>query len=141
MSGDLYDDAIMTLARAETGHGRLADADASVTLDNPLCGDRVVLDVKVDDGRVAAVGHEVKGCALCKAAASALAGTAPGRALEDAPATAERLRRMLREPEVGPPAGWDALAPFRAVHGHKSRYRCVLLPFEALARLARELAG
>ena len=70
MSEDLYQQAILDLAKSAAGAGRLIDADASVTLDNPLGGDRITIDVKVTDGRLQAVGHKVRGCALCEAAAS-----------------------------------------------------------------------
>ncbi len=43
----------MALAHDETRAGRLDGADASATVDNPLCGDRVTLDVRLDGGTLA----------------------------------------------------------------------------------------
>ena len=54
MQDDLYHQAILDLARQATGHGRLETPQASVRVDNPLCGDRVTLDLDMADGRVGA---------------------------------------------------------------------------------------
>ena len=59
MSEALYHKALVERARAAFGKGRLPDATSSATVDNPLCGDRVTLDLTVKDGRIAAIGHQV----------------------------------------------------------------------------------
>ena len=129
MSEDLYQQAILDHAKAATGAGHLEDADASVTLDNPLCGDRVTIDVKVADGRLAAIAHKVRGCALCEAAASVIAGAAMGRPIDELRAVHEHVADMLAA-DAPPP--WPELAAFDPVRAFKSRHECVLLPFEAL---------
>ena len=70
----LYQDRIVALAKAKTGAGKLAAPTKSARRDNPLCGDRVTIDVKLDDsGQIAEIAHQVRGCLLCQASASALA--------------------------------------------------------------------
>ena len=55
----------------------------SAAIDNPLCGDRVTLDVELGSaGRIARVGHVVRGCLLCEAAAVLIAEQAPAREIE-----------------------------------------------------------
>ena len=71
MSSELYHAELVARARQAFGEGRLPAAAASITLDNPLCGDRVTLDLEKSDGTVKAIGHEVKGCLLCAASAAA----------------------------------------------------------------------
>src|SRR5262245_55486617 len=79
MSADLYHTELVARAREAYGEGRLPAATTSITVDNPLCGDRVTLDLEKTDGRVKAVGHEVKGCLLCAASAATIAAFAPDR--------------------------------------------------------------
>jgi nitrogen fixation NifU-like protein len=129
-SSELYQDRIVALAKAKTGAGKLASPTKSARRDNPLCGDRVTIDVKLDgQGRIAEIGQQVRGCLLCQASASALASVAVGR---DAKGIAEI--RYDAERAVGREAGeaGEPFAAFAPVRDHKSRQECVLLPFEAL---------
>src|SRR5215510_2810960 len=73
VSEALYHKALVDRARAGFGKGRLPDASGSATVDNPLCGDRVTLDLSVKDGRIEAISHHVRGCLLCEAAAATIA--------------------------------------------------------------------
>jgi nitrogen fixation NifU-like protein len=145
MRDDLYHQAILDLARAATGQGRLGAPQVSVRIDNPLCGDRVTLDLDMADGRVRALGHQVRGCLLCQAAAAVIGARAPGESAAALRATAERLRRLIVEGAGGgegtaPADLWPELAAFAPVHRHKSRHECVMLPFIALGR-ALDQAG
>lgn len=131
MTDALYHDAIIAHARSGVGEGRLAEPTVSAIADNPLCGDRVTLDLALADGVVAAVGHKVRGCLLCRASASVLAGQAVGMTPQALLAVAEAFARMIRD---GAPAPEDApdLAVFTPVRESRSRHECVLLPFTAL---------
>jgi nitrogen fixation NifU-like protein len=134
MSDQLYHQAILELAKQGREAGRLEAPQASVTVDNPLCGDRVTLDLNLAEGRVRAVGHKVRGCLLCQAAAAVIGRRAPGAM----PAILRTVARDLsdaidRAPEAAGKS-WPELAAFAPVHAHKSRHECVLLPFEALIR-------
>lgn len=128
---ELYQEAIKALAAAGTGHGRLDAPDARALVDNPLCGDRVEIEVKLSAGRIAALAHRVNGCLLCRAAAAAIGKRAIGASGEEIERLAAQLTEMLER--LGPtPDGWPELAAFAPVHGHRSRYGCVLLPFNSL---------
>ena len=135
MTDQLYQDRIVALAKAKTGAGKLASPTKSARRDNPLCGDRVTIDISAKDGRVTAVGHQVRGCLLCEAAAATIAEYCRdvGRSELDAIGTAARTL-MAEGGEL--PAAWQCLEIFRPVHQAKSRRDCVLLPFEALRRAA-----
>ncbi|HEM45675.1 MAG TPA: iron-sulfur cluster assembly scaffold protein [Alphaproteobacteria bacterium] len=140
MPRELYQDAILARAREATGAGTLDDADAIVTVHNPLCGDRITLALRKSDGTVAEVRHEVRGCVLCQAAASIIAARAPGRGRRDLVAIEAAVRGMLADGGALPPEAWTDLSIFAPVAAHKSRHECVLLPFEALHR-ALDAAG
>ena len=61
MTDQLYQDRIVALAKAKTGAGKLASPTKSARRDNPLCGDRVTIDVKLDgDGRIAEIRHDAE---------------------------------------------------------------------------------
>ena len=135
-AAEIYQQAIKTLAAEAAGHGTLDSPTAEVFLDNPLCGDCIKLQVSVQDGRITALAHQVKGCLLCRAAAAAIGKRALGADRADVERINTHVRAMLSEQAPAPP-GWDELAAFAPVHGHPSRYRCVQLPFEALLAAMR----
>lgn len=135
MSEALYHAALVERARAGFGKGRLPQPNASATVDNPLCGDRVTLDLVVEDGKLAAIGHQVRGCLLCEAAAATIAEYCRGSGKADLDAISSAARKLMTEGS-DPEATWQCLEIFRPVHKAKSRRDCVLLPFEALTRAA-----
>lgn len=139
MSDALYHETIKALARAGYGSGRLAAPDAVARLDNPLCGDRIDLDVCVTDGRIAAIGYEVKGCLLCRAAAAVVGLRAPGCNLFEIEAARAGLADFLAG--VGAAPSWEELLAFAPVCAHPSRHGCVKLPIEALWQAMAGIRG
>jgi nitrogen fixation NifU-like protein len=81
---DFYKEYILDHYRNPRNFGRLDAPDATAEDLNPLCGDRLCFDLKVDaDGRVADVRFSGKGCAISQASASMLSETLKGEKLED----------------------------------------------------------
>lgn len=73
MSSDMYREQILDLYQNPLNHGELNPHDFSYEEDNPLCGDVIRIDVRLDDhGRVADVAWSGDGCAISQAAASLL---------------------------------------------------------------------
>lgn len=52
--------------------GDVADADASVEIENPVCGDVIRLSLKVRDGMITEIRFKAKGCVPAMACGSAL---------------------------------------------------------------------
>jgi nitrogen fixation NifU-like protein len=138
ISEELYQEAILARAKRASGAGRLDAPDASVTVNNPVCGDRIVLDIRMDGDRVGEVGHDVRGCLLCEAAASIIGAQAPGADRAEIDRICDVVTAMMAEGADAPDGHWAELAIFAPVAAHKSRHHCVLLPFEALRRTLGE---
>jgi nitrogen fixation NifU-like protein len=64
--------------------GDVSDADASVELENPVCGDVIRLSLKIDDGRIAEIRFKAKGCVPAMACGSALTELAQGKTISEA---------------------------------------------------------
>jgi nitrogen fixation NifU-like protein len=133
MSSELYHAELVARARAAFGEGRLPDAAASITLDNPLCGDRVTLDLQRQDGAVKAIGHAVKGCLLCAASAATIAEFGQNRSPAELRELADAAKALMKD-GTPVPETFAGLRVFTPVHNAKSRRDCVLLPFEALGK-------
>ncbi len=139
MNSGLYNQRIIEAARRARKQGRLEQADIRVTRDNPLCGDRITLDLRLEDGRIAAIGHKTRGCLLTEAAAAILAERGQDATLQTLRRVRDDLARLLAGEMVDPV--WPELAIFRPVAEVKSRHECVLLPFEAALEALARAAG
>ncbi|MCZ7671971.1 MAG: iron-sulfur cluster assembly scaffold protein [Chloroflexi bacterium] len=81
---DIYREQIIDLYEHPLNFGKLEDASFSYEDDNPLCGDVIRIDVKVDEeNRVTAVSWSGDGCAISQAAASLLTEEIKGMMLDE----------------------------------------------------------
>lgn len=135
----LYQEEIIQLSRDAKARGRLDTPDASARVDNPLCGDRVTMDVSMKDGRISAIGHRVRGCALCEAAAEIITDTAVGLNAEEMSEIESATREYMASAAADHP--WGRLSVFAPVRDVKSRHECVLLPFSAINQALAENAA
>lgn len=137
---DLYHARLVRLAREAAGAGALTRPDGSATLDSPLCGDEVTVEVTLAGGRIAALAHRVRGCVLCQAAASVIGRAGPGATTGELHDARASLADMLERGGPAPEGRFAELAAFEPVAAVPSRRGCALLPFDALAQaLARAI--
>jgi nitrogen fixation NifU-like protein len=64
--------------------GEIAEADATVEIENPVCGDVLRLSVKMSADRIAAAKFKAKGCVAAIACGSAVTGLIIGKTLSEA---------------------------------------------------------
>lgn len=142
MSSHLYSREILRLATSLAGQQRLDRPDASADRRSPTCGSRVIVDVALDDaGRVAAVGLEVRACALGQASAALVSAHAAGRSVEEMGAAADAVRAYLNNEGMSADF-WPGMDVFAAARGYPARHPSILLAFEAARDAAEEaLAG
>jgi nitrogen fixation protein NifU and related proteins len=131
MSDPLYKPALLRLAADATGAGRLSVPCATATAVNPACGDKITIDVALDDGRIATIAHDTKACVLTQASAAILGAEIAGLSRAEVSGLHEAVRAMLSGAQP-PLAPFDAFSVFDGVAEHRNRHRCVLLPIEAL---------
>jgi NifU-like protein involved in Fe-S cluster formation len=137
MSAALYNSTILRLATAIPHQQRLSDAQASAERRSPICGSRVIVDVRLDsEGRVAALGQEVRACALGQASAALMGEHAIGRSLAELDAARDALTGFLAG-ERDDPGDWPGLDIFAPARPHSARHPSIRLAFEAIAEATR----
>ncbi len=81
---DLYRENILDHYRRPRNHGTIERPDISYEDANPLCGDRIRMDLRVKDGRIEQVRFSGTGCSISQAAASMLCEEIEGKTLDEA---------------------------------------------------------
>ena len=131
MSDPLYRKELLRLAADAHGAGRLAHATATGHAHNPVCGDKVVIDLVLENGRVVEICQETKACVLTQASASILGKSLKGAARADVEALRRAVAAMLGSQGAGPGTPFEDYAALDAALAYPSRHTCVLLPIDA----------
>ena len=137
---ELYQEVILDHTRRPRNFGRLAAANRRASGDNPLCGDRLDLELEVRDGRIQDVAFQGAGCAISTASASLMTEAVKGRPIAEVEALSERFRNLMRTDE---PAGEDLgkLAALSGVRAYPMRVKCAMLALRTLAKAIVDYEG
>lgn len=134
----LYSGRILELAADIPHTARLEAPDATIKKRSPLCGSTVTVDVRLENGRIAAFGQDVKACALGQAAAAVTGGAVMGATLADVEAARDALRAMLKADGPVPDAPFDGFEVLVPAKDFKNRHASILLAIEATAEAMSE---
>lgn len=129
---DLYQSLIMERTKAPHHAGRLSAYDGDAEGDNPMCGDRTHLWIRRAGGKLAAIAHETRGCAITTAASDLMGDAVLGKTEAEIYALADAFESLI---STGTAPATPDLADLRAlggVHEYRSRHRCATLPWQAL---------
>ena len=80
---DLYREQILEHYKRPRHWGELADPDAEAEDNNPLCGDELKVQLRIEDGKVVDVGFSGHGCAISQASASMTSDEVIGMSVDD----------------------------------------------------------
>jgi len=137
----LYSRDILRLAASIPHLGLPEDLPVRVEKSSPVCGSRVTIAIRTDgDGRVSALGQEVRACALGQASAALMGRHAIGRSAGELRAAHEALAAYLRGSRDDP-GDWPGLDIFDAARGYPARHAAILLAFDAAAEAAAKARG
>ena len=111
----LYSDILLDHFRHPRNYGSLDAPDISSEQFNPLCGDRIRLELKLEESRVSEARFKGDGCAISTAAASLLTELVLGKDLEELTNMPDAQLISALESNIQP-----------------ARLQCALLPLLAL---------
>lgn len=136
----LYQELILDHYRRPRHRGEMEAPDVEVRMNNPTCGDEIVLQLRVREGRVDEVRFAGQGCSISQAAASMMAQQVTGKPLAEADALAARFREMLHgSPEAAKDRALGDLRALAGVAKFPVRVRCAMLAWNALEEAERQL--
>jgi nitrogen fixation NifU-like protein len=144
MSGlrELYQEVILDHNRSPRNFGMLEGANRFAHGDNPLCGDKIKLYLRVEDGMVTDVKFEGSGCAISTASASIMTEIIKGKAVGDVLTLFEEFHDLVTAKigESTAASSMGKLAVFEGVREFPVRVKCATLSWHT-ARAALTDAG
>ncbi len=153
---DLYQEVLLDHYKRPRNKGRLPNAELQVALNNPLCGDEIILTVCFNGDRISDMAFDGHGCVISQASASLMTEKMKGLTIAEAEQIIDRFGRMLKTTrddrdgsETAQPSGdikiggeLDELNAFKNVCDYPSRVKCAMLAWRSLAQaLERRRSG
>lgn len=127
----LYSQRILALAADIPHAGRLTGGAVSAKRRSPLCGSTVTVDLRLQDGRIAAFAQDVKACALGQAAAAVLGAQVIGRTRDEIAHAQAQLQAMLTAGGPVPDAPFEGYEVLQPARDYRNRHASILLALEA----------
>lgn len=131
--GALYQEMILDHYRRPRNKGELADAEQTVLMKNPLCGDEIAVHVSFDGDTISDLRFSGSGCSISQASASMMTQLVKGKPISEIESIRARFREMVMGDESA--AEDAALGSARALGGvcrFPARVKCALLAWNAL---------
>jgi len=135
----LYQQLILEHYRNPRNKSELEDKTVEVHLNNPVCGDEIRLQLRIEGDHIADVKFSGQGCSISQAAVSMMTTLLKDRPLDEAEGLAQRFTEMMHGDESA--ASDKAMGDLRALAGVSKfpvRIKCALLGFEALQKALKE---
>ena len=131
----LYQEVILDHNKKPRNFGELGDTENRAEGNNPLCGDRLTVDLLLDGGRIVDIKFRGQGCAISTASASLMTEAVLGHTVEEAEALFERFHEMLTGDPSAPAETSSELGKlmvFAGVREFPIRVKCATLPWHTL---------
>jgi nitrogen fixation protein NifU and related proteins len=136
MSGlrELYQEVILDHNRKPRNFRKLPSPTAVAEGYNPLCGDRVSVEVELDGDILRDIAFQGSGCAISRASASMMTAALKGKTVGEAEETFEQFHKMLTDerPVTEGPLAPGRLATLAGVREFPIRIKCATLPWHTL---------
>ena len=140
--GELYQQIIVEHNRSPRNFRRLAHPNRTAQGHNPLCGDRITLEVELEGDRIKDVGFQGSGCAISQASASLMTGAVMGKTRKEAEDLFQVFHTMITSPPASPvdvkPLG--KLAALAGVRQFPVRVKCASLSWHTLHAALQQAA-
>ena len=131
---ELYQEVILDHNRRPRNFRTIESANRHAEGYNPLCGDRLSLYLKVEDGVIRDASFQGSGCAISKASASMMTDSVKGKTLAEARDLFGQFQQMVTGSgdQLGQPERLGKCAVFEGVRNYPARVKCASLAWHTL---------
>lgn len=129
---DLYRRVIMDHYKTPRNKGKFDDGAVTIDMNNPTCGDRISLQLQIEDGVVKNAKHTGEGCSISISSASMMTDAIKGKTLEEALALAENFSGLMKGDPVE--FEYEDIEALSGVNKFPARIKCATLAWNALRK-------
>jgi len=129
---ELYREVILDHFKSSAHAGELPDAQIHAEGNNPLCGDDLRFDLKLDGGRISQARFRAKGCAISQAAASMLAAQLEHKTVPQVRKLVAAMKGLMRGQEPNPALDLGDLEALAGVRKFPVRIKCAALSWNVV---------
>ncbi|MBT2758299.1 Fe-S cluster assembly sulfur transfer protein SufU [Mesobacillus foraminis] len=130
----LYRQVIMDHYKNPRNKGILEDGSLTINMNNPTCGDRIQLTMKVEDGKVTDSKFEGEGCSISMSSASMMTQAIKGKNIDDALKLSKIFSDMMLGKEYDDNIDLGDIEALQGVSQFPARIKCATLAWKAMEK-------
>ncbi|MFD0716441.1 Fe-S cluster assembly sulfur transfer protein SufU [Paenibacillus sp. GCM10027626] len=129
---DLYRRVIMDHYKNPRNRGTMDADSVTINLNNPTCGDRISLQLQLEDGKVKQAKYTGEGCSISMSSASMMTEAVKGKSLDEALALADNFSSFIKGESVE--FDYEDIEALSGVSKFPARIKCATLAWNALRK-------
>ncbi|MGE7696312.1 Fe-S cluster assembly sulfur transfer protein SufU [Lysinibacillus sp. NPDC094177] len=130
----LYRSVIMDHYKNPRNKGSIEEDAVTIDMNNPTCGDRIHLTLKVTDGIVEDAKFDGEGCSISMSSASMMTQIIKGKKVEEALELAEIFSKMMMGEEYSEKYDLEDVEALQGVSQFPARIKCATLAWKAMEK-------
>jgi len=130
---DLYRRVIMDHYKTPRNRGELEDGSVTVNLNNPTCGDRISLQLQIEEGIVRNARFTGEGCSISMSSASMMTDAVKGKTAAEALKLADKFSALMKG-EAVEFEEYEDIEALSGVNKFPARIKCATLAWNALRK-------
>ncbi|MFC3886677.1 Fe-S cluster assembly sulfur transfer protein SufU [Bacillus songklensis] len=130
----LYRQVIMDHYKNPRNRGVLSEDTVTINMNNPTCGDRIQLSLKVEDGKVVDAKFEGEGCSISLSSASMMTQAIKGQPIEHALKLSHIFSDMMQGKDYDDSIDLGDMEALQGVSKFPARIKCATLAWKAMEK-------
>lgn len=134
----LYRQVIMDHYKKPRNKGMLEDGSLTIDMNNPTCGDRIRLTMKIEDNKVTDVKFDGDGCSISMSSASMMTQAIKGKDVDTALTMSQTFSEMIQGKEYSDDIDLGDIEALQGVSKFPARIKCATLAWKAMEKGLKE---
>ena len=136
---NLYQDVILDHSKKPRNFGKLKSTTHYARVNNPLCGDKVTVYLKIEGKYILDATFEARGCAISLASASMMSEMIKGKKINEAIALFRKFYSLITTEQNVKNDGLGDLKALSGVKNFPTRVECATLSWKAMEKAVEEI--